>query len=70
MQYTYPFLTEILGMDICLSDNKVDPARVKLFIINSFQSGIIAVDELQCKEHRLSRRQFVVSPNQYDSKDL
>ena len=69
MQYTYPFLTEILGMDICLSDNKVDPARVKLFFINSFQSGIIAIDELQCKEHRLSRRQFVVSPNQYDSKD-
>ena len=69
MQHMFPFLYEIYGADICLSNDKSDPGRVKLYIINSFQSGVIAIDELEMKEHRLSRRQFFVSKFQYSSDD-
>ena len=67
MEYVYPFLTEIYGMDIHLKPGKIDPARVKLYITNFFHAGVIAIDELEMKEHRLSRRQFTVADGQFDA---
>ena len=61
MEYVMPFLTEILGVDIELVRGKTGPQRVTLYTINWFIGGVIALDELDMKERRLGRGQYLVA---------
>ena len=67
--FKLPFLAEIYAVNLNIKPHKGLPQRIKLFIWGSFQDGVLAIDEIHGKEHRLYNGQYHVSNDLTKARD-